>query len=140
MTSSASNLTVGTALQPFRLEFVDPEWMKTWAVALHDPNPIHLDVEVVKAKGLGDRVINQGPANLAYIINMLKKAIPGSTIESLDVRYVDNVLGGDAVEAAGSVTDIAIDASGTRITCDVWLKADARDLVIKGVAVVSIAV
>lgn len=132
-------LTVGTALKSFRLEYVDPEWMKVWAVALHDPNPIHLDVEVVKAKGLGDRVINQGPANLAYMINMLKRAIPGCTIESLDVRYVDNVLGGDAVEAAGTVTDIATDEKGQRITCDIWLKADARDLVIKGSAVVRVA-
>ncbi len=139
MTVSGNKVTVGTALKPFRLEYIDPEWMKTWAVALHDPNPIHLDVEVVKAKGLGDRVINQGPANLAYIINMLKQAIPGCTIESLDIRYVDNVLGGDAVEAAGTVTDIATDEKGQRITCDVWLKADARDLVIKGSAVVRVA-
>lgn len=132
-------LAVGNELKPFRIEFVDPEWMKTWAVALHDPNPIHIDPAAVKAKGLGDRVINQGPANLAYMINMLKRAIPGCTIESLDVRYVDNVFGGDAVEAAGTVTEISNDAKGQKITCDIWLKADARDLVIKGVAVVRVA-
>jgi 3-hydroxybutyryl-CoA dehydratase len=132
-------LSIGTALKSFRIESVDPEWMKTWAVALHDPNPIHLDVEAVKAKGLGDRVINQGPANLAYMINMLKGAIPGCAIESLDVRYVDNVFGGDAVEAAGTVTDVSSGAKGQKITCDIWLKADARDLVIKGVAVVRVA-
>jgi acyl dehydratase len=139
MTVSVNKVTVGSELKPFRIEFVDPEWMKTWAVALHDPNPIHLDTAAVKAKGLGDRVINQGPANLAYMINMLKRAIPGCTFESLDVRYVDNVFGGDAVEAAGTVTEISSDANGQKITCDIWLKADARDLVIKGVAVVRVA-
>src|SRR3546814_8039781 len=73
--------------------------MKEWAVFLHDPNPIHLDVEVVKAKGLGDKVINQGPANVAYVMNMLAAAFPGSRIEKMDSRFVDNVYAGDRLTA-----------------------------------------
>lgn len=122
---------VGDELEPFRIASVDPEAMKVWAAALHDPNPIHLDRAMVAAKGLGDRVINQGPANLAYIINMLRAAFPGADIRSLDVRYIDNVFEGDDVTAAGTVTSV----DGSAVTCEVWLKAAARDLVIKGVAV-----
>ena len=122
---------VGDELAPFRIASVDPEAMKVWAVALHDPNPIHLDRAMVAAKGLGDRVINQGPANLAYVINMLRAAFPGAHIRSLDVRYIDNVFEGDDVTAGGTVTSV----DGVAVTCDVWLKAAARDLVIKGVAV-----
>ena len=47
---------VGDELPPFMIESVSPEAMKQWAVFLADPNPIHLDVEVVKAKGLGDKI------------------------------------------------------------------------------------
>ena len=129
-------MNVGDTLPPFRIPAVDPEAMKTWAVALHDPNAIHLDRAAVAAKGLGDRVINQGPANLAYVINMLRAAFPGGVIRSLDVRYIDNVFEGDDVSAGGTVT--AIDDS--RATCDVWLRAAGRDLVIKGMAVVNLPV
>jgi acyl dehydratase len=131
-------LAVGEALAPFRIASVDPEAMKTWAVALHDPNPIHLDRAMVAAKGLGNRVINQGPANLAYIINMLLAAFPGGSIHELDVRYVDNVFEGDDVTAGGTVTSVSSD--GAEVNCDIWLRAKDRDFVIKGAAVVRTAV
>ena len=51
--------TVGSKLIPIRIDAISTETMKDWAVFLRDPNPIHLDVDVVKAKGLGDAVINQ---------------------------------------------------------------------------------
>lgn len=126
-------IAIGDVLPPFRIASVDPEAMKLWAVALHDPNAIHLDRAAVAAKGLGDRVINQGPANLAYVVNMIRAAFPGCTIRSLDVRYVDNVFEGDDVTAGGTITAI----EGLQAICDVWLRAAERDLVIKGVAVVT---
>jgi 3-hydroxybutyryl-CoA dehydratase len=130
-------MKVGDALKSFRIEAVSPEGMKAWAKFLHDPNPIHLDPEVVKAKGLGDRVINQGPANLAYLINMLQQAVPSAQIESLEVRYVDNVFGGEAVEAGGTIKEVLTDGAKRRISCEVWLRAPARGPVLTGTAVLA---
>jgi len=120
---------VGAELKAFRVACVSPEGMKAWAKFLHDPNPIHLDPLVVRAKGLGDRVINQGPCNLAYVISMLQAALPQAALESIDVRYVDNVYGGDAVEAGGKVTAVAAEPAGTRVDCEVWLRAEGRPVI-----------
>lgn len=125
---------VGDALPRYVIERVDPEAMKQWAVFLADPNPIHLDVEVVKAKGLGDRVINQGPINVAYMMNMLMAAFPGCRIEAMDSRFLDNVYGGDTVTASGTIT--AID--GNRISCAFSLDAEGRSTVNTGTATVII--
>jgi acyl dehydratase len=133
-------VNIGAALKSFRIESVSPEGMKAWAVFLHDPNPIHLDPAVVKAKGLGERVINQGPANLAYLINMLRAAVPGGLIESLEVRYVDNVFAGDAVEAGGTVTTVSGDNGRQKLVCDVWLRADGRGPVLTGSATISTSI
>lgn len=122
--------TIGQALAPFHVGFVDPAAMVVWAKALHDPNPIHLDVEAVRAAGLGDRRINQGPANLAYILNMLMAAFPGSRVGSIDVRYMDNVLEGDAVTAGGTI----VAAAEGKVDCEIWLDAQGRGRVIAGVA------
>ncbi len=125
---------VGDALPPFVIESVSPEGMKAWAVFLADPNPIHLDVEVVKAKGLGDRVINQGPINVAYMMNMLMAAFPGATIEAMDSRFLDNVYGGDKVRASGTITAI----EGNRISCEFALDAEGRGTVNSGTATIII--
>jgi 3-hydroxybutyryl-CoA dehydratase len=125
---------VGDALPLFVIESVSPEAMKQWAVFLADPNPIHLDVEVVKAKGLGDRVINQGPINVAYMMNMLMAAFPGARIDSMDSRFLDNVYGGDKAIASGQITEI----ENNRISCEFTLDVQGRGTVNSGTAIIII--
>ena len=100
------NYKVGDALPPFVIASASPDSMKDWSVFLADPNPIHLDVEVVKAKGLGDKRINQGPMNVAFMMNMLLAAVPGCRIESMESRFLDNVYEGDHLTATGTVTAV----------------------------------
>ena len=124
------NYAVGDSLPPFVVESASPEAMKAWAVFLADPNPIHLDVDVVNAKGLGDRVINQGPMNVAFMINMLMAAFPGATIEAMDSRFLDNVYGGEQVTAQGTISAV----EGNRIACEFTLDVDGRGTVNSGTA------
>jgi 3-hydroxybutyryl-CoA dehydratase len=133
--SSAATPSVGAGLPPYSIAAVDPESMKLWAGFLRDPNPIHLDPRAVQARGLGDEVINQGPANLAYVITMLQRSFPGATLVSLEVRYAGSVFAGDAVEAGGKIVEVVREAGGVRIRCEVWLRANERDPAIAGQAV-----
>jgi 3-hydroxybutyryl-CoA dehydratase len=126
--------SVGDALPPFVIESVSPQAMKQWSVFLADPNPIHLDVEVVKAKGLGDRVINQGPINVAYMMNMLMAAFPGARIDAMDARFLDNVYGEDKAIASGTITAI----EGNRISCEFTLTVEGRGTVNSGTATIII--
>lgn len=112
----------GAALPTWRLDTVDPERMRTMSRLLDDPNPIHVDPDAVRALGMGDRVVNQGPVNLAYVQNMLAEAAGGpERIRAVRVRFLANVFGGDAVEAGGRVTGVR-EAGGERLAdCEVWL-------------------
>lgn len=123
-------LSAGDTLPEFRVASVDPEAMKLWAELLHDPNPLHLDRAAVKAAGLGGRRINQGPANLAYVINMLHAAFPGGWIAALDARYTGNVLEGDIATAGGTVVAVGPDG----IDCELWLDVEERGRMIAGTA------
>ena len=129
----------GDLLPPVQIAVVDPATMKEWAVFLRDPNPIHLDPDIVKAKGLGDRVINQGPINVAYLINMLNAAYPSGSIESLDTRFLDNVYGGDTVEAFGTVEAVSQRDGATIVSCDIGLRVKGRKLAISGTATVRLS-
>lgn len=121
---------VGDALPPFVIERVSPDAMRDWSVFLADPNPIHLDVKVVKAKGLGDRRINQGPINVAYMMNMLMAAVPGCRIETMESRFLDNVYEGDHLTASGTVTAV----EGNRLSCEFTLDVAGRGTVNSGTA------
>lgn len=126
------SISIGDTLPDFVIPSVSPDAMREWSVFLADPNPIHLDVEAVKAQGLGDKRINQGPANVAYMMNLLMGAFPGCTIESMDSRFLDNVYEGDRVTASGTVT--AVD--GNRISCDILLSVEGRGVVNSATATV----
>ncbi|KGB83316.1 MAG: hypothetical protein CL814_10505 [Confluentimicrobium sp.] len=131
-------IETGAELPAYRIESVSPETMKVWAPILRDPNPIHLDREVVKAKGLGERLINQGPINVAYVMDMLMRNFPQGRIVSMTNRFVDNVYEDDAVEATATITGVEKAGDETRVSCDFALKADERSVVISGTAVVAV--
>jgi 3-hydroxybutyryl-CoA dehydratase len=128
------NYGVGDALPPFIIPSATPDAMQHWSVFLADPNPIHLDVAVVKAKGLGDKRINQGPMNVAFMMNMLMNAFPTGRIEAMDSRFLDNVYEGDHLTASGTVT--AVD--GQRVTCEFTLDVAGRGTVNSGTATILI--
>jgi acyl dehydratase len=113
-------VTAGMALPEWTLESVDAGPMKVYAAIARDPNPIHWDRAEVAARGLGDRVVNQGPLSLGYVINMLLAwAGPGS-LRGLTARFTAPVLDGDRVTAGGRVT--AVRVNGDRLAdCEVWL-------------------
>jgi acyl dehydratase len=124
----------GTELGPLVIESVSAEAMKEVAVVLADPNPIHLDPEVVKALGMGDRVINQGPTNIAWILDMLREAVPGATIRNVKVRMLANVFGGDRVLAAGRVDTNEVVDGERRLVASVWLDVDGGARAVEGTA------
>ncbi|WP_237695166.1 MaoC family dehydratase [Streptomyces muensis] len=97
---------------------VDATRMHVMALILGDPNVIHVDADAVRQLGLGEAPVNQGPVNIAYLLNMLREAFPGGRIMNLSTRLLANVFAGDRVTAGGVVTDVTGDGV---VTCEVWL-------------------
>jgi acyl dehydratase len=129
----------GDELPPLVIESVSTEAMKTVAALLHDPNPIHFDVDAVRALGMGDRPVNQGPSNMAYVVSMLSRYAGGpERIRRLRVRFLGNVFGGDRLVARGRVASVS-DEGGDRLAeVEVWLERAEDDRVLEGTAVVAV--
>lgn len=117
-----SDFSVGSEFPHFDIGIVDAEKMKTMAILIQDPNPIHWDVEAVRRLGLGDKPINQGPNNMAYVVNALASWVGGiEKFRNLKVRFLGNVYAGDRLTVVGSVADIDEVKGDTLATCDVQL-------------------
>ena len=116
-----NELAVGTPIPAFTVDSVSGEHIRLLALLLHDPNPIHFDLAAVAAAGLGDRIVNQGGATMAYLYDMLV-AWTGSrrAILRLECRFQANVFAGDRVIAGGVVTAIRETQEGRVAECAVW--------------------
>lgn len=137
--SERTPVLVGDEIPPWTMTSVDPARMRTMAAILRDPYPVHWDREANAALGLAGRVINQGPLNLGYIVNMLLAWAGPSCVRRLTVSFGRPVLDGDSVTARGRITAVD-DVDGERhATCEVWLDRDGEP-VVTGTAVVAIPI
>jgi acyl dehydratase len=132
------DVAVGSPIPSWSHGPVSSEKMKIFAAIARDPNPIHWDRAAVAERGLGERLINQGPTNLGYVINMLLAWAGPASIRELTVRFTSNVFDGDSVVAGGVVTAIR-EAQGERLAdCDVWLDRGDGTRAVAGSATVAL--
>jgi hypothetical protein len=127
-------LEVGFEFPSWVLERVDEEAIHSFATVLGDPNPIHLDRAAVQRLGLGDAVINQGPAGIGYIMSMIQVSVPDARIEDLQVSLFSLIFGGDRVVAAGRVNSAEVTDGTCRYGCSVWLDTMGGRRAIEGTA------
>ena len=100
------NLKIGHRINQWS-NHVRQEDLNSWSKILNDPNPIHFDVNAVKKIGQGDKCINQGPANIAYIINTIFYNFPKCKILKIKNRLNGNVFVNDLVTVSGKITNIS---------------------------------
>lgn len=129
----------GDALADHRITSVSAAAMRTMSVVLDDPNPIHLDANAVRELGLGERVINQGPANLGYVIDLVRNNFPGGRLTRFQARLLSNVFDGDIVTAGGAVDTVEHRDDGVHVTAKVWLDIEGSGRAVEGPADVVIA-
>ena len=124
-----SEFSIGSKFPNYDVGIVDAEKMKTMAVLIQDPNPIHWDVESVKRLGLGSKPINQGPNNMAYVVNALVSWVGSiEQFKKLKIRFLGNVYAGDRLTVVGSITDIGQVEGETLASCEVQLvRGDPED-------------
>lgn len=133
-------LRVGDRVPAWEVPSVSREKMKTMAALLDDSNPIHFDVAALRALGMGDRPVNQGPSNLSYVMNMLSDWAGGhDRVRRVKVRFTDNVRAEDHVIATGTVTSLRTVDGRVLAECDVQLAVSGGPVALSGDATVDVS-
>ncbi|GAB3289288.1 MaoC family dehydratase [Parasphingorhabdus pacifica] len=132
-----TEVRAGDELPPYEVDSVDPEKMKTMSALMQDSNPLHYDADTVRALGMGENVINQGPLNQAYVISMLGAFAGGvDRVRTIRLRYRGNVFAGDRLRAGGTVIEVREEGGTTVADCEVHLRVVSRETVLSGTATV----
>jgi len=118
--------------QPLIVESSD---MRIFSLLMADPNPLHFDPSAVLARGMGDRVINQGTLNVAYVINIVLELVRGpAQLKSFRCRFLANVFEGETVGARGRVSAIERETA----TVELWLERGNGERVLEGSATITL--
>lgn len=111
--------------------------MKVFSVLMADPNPVHFDPEFVARIGRGDRPINQGTLNIAYLLNAVIAWLGGpdatARIHRFSCRFGGSVYAGDEVIAGGRVTGVAAEGA----SMELWLDRAGAERVLSGTALIA---
>lgn len=133
MTETRAAAAVGTELPGYEVASVSAEKMKTMAALLGDPTPIHWDVATLRALGMGDRPVNQGPLNMAYVMNAVAAWAGGpDRLRGWRVRFLGNVLAGQRLRVRATVRAIRDEGRERLADCDVVLEVVDGDVVLSG--------
>lgn len=120
-----TEISVGESIGPHVILSVESQRMKTVAALLDDPVPIHFDIEATEGLGLGNRLVNQGPINVAYLLEMISRFAGGhDRIRTFEVRLLGSVYDGDRVTCTGTVT--AIDRTASTATLEAEATVGSR--------------
>jgi acyl dehydratase len=122
----------GTEITPYVMGEIEMERVHAVMEVMRDVNPVHDDVSLVEKRGLRGPV-NQGPANLSYVVNMLHAwAGPDLFLERFDFTFREVVIPGDVVTARGTVVSEEQVEGGRRLGCDVSLELADGTVAIDG--------
>ena len=119
--------------------------IKTIMDVMGDINPIHVDEELALSLGLRG-CVNQGPANLGYVINMLIDwAGEPQAITNLKVRFHSISCPGDQLEARGFVEELFVEQNTLFAKCALELirtlksEIEKTELILNGTAIVKVS-
>ena len=92
----------------------------------------------MKDLNLGDNCINQGPANVAYIINCISNNFHKYELVSIKNKFKGNVFSGDNVTVKGSISSINNCDERIYLTLDLYLNTQNQRGVVETTAVIKI--
>lgn len=128
------NLASGTPIPSRSMGEITMERVHRMMELMHDTNPVHDDPELVERRRLRGPV-NQGPANLSYVLTMLYAwAGPDLWLERYDFRFLDIVVPGDTVTASGTVTAATVDGDDAVVECAWQLDVEGGATAVAGTA------
>lgn len=128
--------TTGDQFAPRTFGPVDLAWVRRYAAASGDDNPIHVDAASARAIGLPGPIV-QGMLLMGLADTALAGWLPGARCDKLSTRFALPVAVGETVSIAARVVRADIAEDRPRLTLRIFLRDGADKVVTLAEAIVS---
>jgi acyl dehydratase len=131
---SYDKLKVGDSLPPLVKGPLTKEWIRKYADASGDHNPIHLDEKTAISFGLPG-IIAHGMLNMGFVAQHVANwaGLDGS-LKRIKVRFGSIVKPGDTVTCKGKIKDKKVENGKKTVSLDLWAENQKGEQVITGEA------
>jgi acyl dehydratase len=127
-------LKVGDVIPPLTKGPLTREWIKKYADASGDHNPIHIDEKFAVASGLPS-VIAHGMLNMGFVAQHVANWVGLSgDLKRIKVRFGAIVKPGDTVVCKGKVKDKKAEGGKKTLFLELWAENQKGEQVITGEA------
>lgn len=110
------------------------EDIKLASAIIQDPFPAHFDLQFARELGHPSR-INHGILNTSYLVQtVVENLCSPYDLESLNVRFIDQVYEGDTVTATAKVVQVADGESEHRVKFELHLEKNDGSTAVEGSA------
>ena len=131
---SFDKLKIGDAIPPITKGPLTREWIKKYADASGDHNPIHIDEKFAVSFGLPS-VIAHGMLDMGFVAQHVANWVGlNGDLKRIKVRFVANVRPGDIVTCKGKLKDKKVEGGKKTVFLDLWAENQKGEQVIAGEA------
>lgn len=103
-TPTFDSVQVGDAIPSFETPPLSRLTLALYCGASGDHNPIHVDIDFVKAAGMPD-VIAHGMLSMAWLARVLTNWVPQTALREYSVRFAAMTQVGERITCAGKVVE-----------------------------------
>lgn len=126
----------GTPFAPQSFGPLDLAWLRRYAAASGDDNPIHVDAKAARSIGLAGPVV-QGMLLMGLVDTALAGWLPGAQCDKLSTRFALPVAVDETVSIAARVVRADAMEGRARLTLRIFLRDSTDKVVALGEAIVS---
>ncbi len=137
-TLRASKIQVGDILPEHVQGPITRTTLALFAGASHDHNPVHIDIDAVRAAGMDD-VFAHGMLSMAYLAQCLTRWLPQSALRQWSVRFTAITPVHATVHTGGSVVELLDRGDEPCARVAIWARTADGARTIEGEALVSLA-
>jgi acyl dehydratase len=131
---SFDKVKVGDVLPPLSKGPLTREWIKKYADASGDHNPIHIDEKTATAFGFPS-VIAHGMLNMGFVAQHVANWVGlDGFLKRIKVRFGAIVKPGDTVTCKGQIKDKKLQSGKKIVSVELWAENQKNEKVITGEA------
>ena len=134
-----NNVRIGDEIPSLTLKPISRSMLALYASASGDHNPIHIDIDFAKKKGLSD-IIAHGMLVMSFLAQAITNIFPQNSIKKFDAKFIAVTNINDILTCEGRIIDIEFKDSLKRLFLKLLVIDESGEKKLSGSATIELII